>query len=32
VRVTNQSIQTYGEEIIPEITIEYNNERCINFQ
>jgi hypothetical protein len=32
VRVSNQSIQTYGEEIIPEITIEYNNERCINFQ
>jgi hypothetical protein len=32
VRVTNQSTQTYGEEIIPEITIEFNNERCINFQ
>lgn len=32
VRVVTSSVQTYGDEIIPEITVEYNNARCIKFQ
>jgi hypothetical protein len=32
VRIVEKEIQTYGEEIVPEITVEYNDSRCISFQ
>ena len=32
VRVVADNVQTYGDEIVPEITVEYSNERCIKFQ
>ena len=32
VRVTNQTMRFRGEEVTPEITVEYNDETCINFQ
>jgi hypothetical protein len=32
VRVTNQTLRFRGEDVTPEITVEYNDETCINFQ